>query len=88
MTRTKTPVHEIRLGSVKAAIWAHETEAGLRHNVTVARLYKDAEGRWKSTDSLGREDLLLAAKVLDLAHSWICLEAKGPESAIDPISPD
>ena len=49
-------------------------------------LYKDAEGRWKSTDSLGREDLLLAAKVLDLAHSWIYLEAKGPDSPIDPIS--
>ena len=86
MTPTRTPVHEIRLGLVKAAIWAHETEAGLRHHVTVERLYKDAEGRWKSSDSLGREDLLVAAKVLDLAHSWIYLEAKGPESPIDPIS--
>ena len=88
MTQTRTPVHEIRLGLVKAAIWANETEAGTRHNVTMERLYKDAEGRWKGSDNLGREDLLLAAKVLDLAHSWICLEAKGPESPIDPISPD
>jgi hypothetical protein len=88
MTQTRTPVHEIRLGLVKAAIWANQTAAGLRHHVTVGRLYKDAEGRWKSSDSLGREDLLVAAKVLDLAHTWICLEAKGPESPIDPLSPD
>jgi hypothetical protein len=88
MTQTRTPVHEIRLGLVKAAIWANETEAGIRHNVTVERLYKDAEGRWKNTDSLGRDDLLVAAKVLDLAHSRICLEAKSPESQIGPISPD
>ena len=82
------PVHEIRLGAVRAAIWQRETESGVRHSVTLERLYKDAEGRWKGSDNLGREDLLLAAKVLDLAHSWICLEAKGSESPIDPIAPD
>ena len=60
-----------------------------RHNVTVEQRYKDAEGRWKTTDSLGQDDLLAAAKVLDLGtHSWICLEAKGPESPIDSISAD
>jgi hypothetical protein len=88
MTQTRTPVHEIRLGLVKAAIWAKETAAGLCHNVTVERLYKDAKSRWKASDSLGREDLLVAAKVLNLAHSWIYLEAKGPESLINPVSAD
>ena len=29
------PVHEIRLGAVKAAIWENETSSGVRHNVTV-----------------------------------------------------
>ena len=87
MVQTR-PAHEIRLQAVRAAIWQRETESGVRHSVTLERLYKDAEGRWKSTDSLGREDLLVAAKVLDLAHSWICLEAKGSESPIDPIAPD
>ena len=27
---------------------------------------------WRSTESFGRDDLLLAAKALDLAHSWVC----------------
>ena len=51
MVQTR-PVHEIRLGPVRAAIWANETEVGIRHSVTLERLYKDAEGRWKNTDSL------------------------------------
>jgi hypothetical protein len=64
------PIHEVRLGSVKAAIWENQTESGTRHNVTVSRIYKDGE-EWKSTDSFGRDDLLLLAKVLDQAHTWI-----------------
>lgn len=65
------PVHELRLGAIKATIWGNETATGPRHNVTLGRLYKDANEEWKTSDSLGRDDLLLAAKVLDLAHTWI-----------------
>ena len=64
------PVHEVRLGSVKAAIWKNQTENGTRFNVTIARIYKDGE-QWKSTDSFGRDDLLLLGKVIDQAHTWI-----------------
>ena len=64
------PVHEVRLGAVKAAIWENQTENGTRFNVTVSRIYKDGE-QWKSTDSFGRDDLLLLGKVCDQAHSWI-----------------
>ena len=28
------PVHEVRLGRIKAAIWANETDNGTRHNGT------------------------------------------------------
>ena len=69
------PVHEIRLGLVRASIWENKSDFGVRHNVTLERLYpvKLDENRrtWKSTSSLGRDDLLLGAKVLDLAHTWI-----------------
>ena len=34
------PVHEVRLGKVKAAIWRNETEAGPRYSVTFSRIYK------------------------------------------------
>ena len=66
----QNPVHEIRLGAIKATIWANETSVGTRHNVNVSRLYKDGD-EWKRSDSFGREDLPLVAKVADLAHLWI-----------------
>jgi hypothetical protein len=55
---------------VRASIWENKTEHGVRHKVTVTRLYKDGE-EWKTTDGFGRDDLLTLAKVLNLAHSWI-----------------
>jgi hypothetical protein len=64
------PVHEIRLGRIKAAIWENGTQNGTMYNVTIARLFKDGDD-WKDTTSFGRDDLLVVAKVCDLAHTWI-----------------
>ena len=64
------PVHEIRFGRIRAAIWQNETETGPRHNVTITRLYKDGDD-WKDSTSFGRDDLPLVAKVCDLAHTWV-----------------
>jgi len=64
------PVHEVRLGAIKAAIWKNDTEKGVRYNTTFNRLYRDGE-EWKNTDSFGRDDLLVLGKVADQAHSWI-----------------
>lgn len=70
-TPTKNrPVHEIRMGRIKAAIWAREVENGTVYNVTFARLYKDGD-TWKDSTSFGRDDLQLLGKVADLCHSWI-----------------
>jgi len=65
------PVHEIKLGRIRAAIWANETDYGLRHHVTVGRLFKDRDDKWNTSDSFGRDDLLLVCKALDQAHTWI-----------------
>ena len=64
------PVHEVRLGLIKAAIWHNLTRVGERYNVTLTRLYRNGD-LWKESMHFGRDDLLLAAKVLDLAHTWI-----------------
>ena len=37
------PVHEVRIGRVRAAVWANETTNGVAHSVTFSRLYKDEE---------------------------------------------
>ena len=81
MQNTKTkPISEVRLGHIKAAVWKNETESGVRYNVTFSRLYKDGD-QWKSTDSFGRDDLLLLGKVADQTHSWICSQTHENEDA-------
>lgn len=72
------PVHTIRLGRIKAAIWANKTDAGVRHNITVQRLYlKDDE--WMATQSFGRDDLPLLCKVIDMAHTWLYQKSEKAE---------
>ena len=69
---TNRPVDEVRIGRVKATIWRNETEDGkARFNTVLSRLYKDGDA-WQSTPSFGRNDLLLVAKVADLAHTCVC----------------
>ncbi len=70
------PVHEVRMGRIKAAIWENTTSnGGTRHNVTFTRLYRDDDA-WKDSTSFGRDDLPLLAKVADLAHTWIFQEGR------------
>lgn len=76
------PAHVVRLRNIRAALWANDTEHGVRYNTTVARLYKDMEDQWRTSDSFGRDDQRLLAKVLDLAHSWICEQGPGPGGAV------
>lgn len=85
MKDKQKPIHEVRLGHIKAAVWKNETEAGVRYNVTFSRLYKDGDS-WNSTDSFGRDDLLLLGKVADNAHSWIFAQGQEEESATKSAS--
>jgi hypothetical protein len=67
---TTKPVMEIRLGLIKAAIFHNLTRAGERYHVILTRLFKDG-AQWRVSSQFGRDDLLQAAKVLDMAHTWI-----------------
>ncbi|MCI0457458.1 MAG: hypothetical protein L0Z62_10855 [Gemmataceae bacterium] len=70
------PAHEVRLGRIKATIWSNTSETGTWYNVTLSRTYREGD-EWKSSASFGRDDLLVVAKVADLAHSWICQQLQG-----------
>ena len=84
-TNKQKPIHEVRLGYIKAAVWRNETEAGVRYNVTFSRLYKDGDN-WQSTDSFGRDDLLSLSKVVDQAHSWIFAQSQEVENGAKAAS--
>ena len=67
----KRPTHEIKLGKIRAAIWANESKQDkLWFNVTVTRLYKEND-EWKDTSSFGRDELPIVNKAIDMAYGWI-----------------
>ena len=71
MAQKQKPVKEVRLGRIRAAIWANQTEGrDIWFNVTVSRLYKDGD-QWKDTSAFRRDDLPIVAKVVDMAYAWI-----------------
>jgi hypothetical protein len=64
------PVKTFRLGRVKAAVWENEGEQKF-YSVTFARTYVDDDNKYHDTDSFGRDDLPLVAKLADQAHTFI-----------------
>lgn len=51
---TNKPVHEIRLGRIRAAVWVNEGAKVVMYSVTFSRLYKDeASDQWADSTSFG-----------------------------------
>lgn len=84
MTNLKTrPIHEIRFGAIRAAVWRTDGETGPRFSVTFSRLYKDEEGKWQDATSFGRRDLPLLIKVADRVHSFLYDSASSARAVDD-----
>lgn len=64
------PAHKLRNGVLQVTIWRNHGEKGTWYSANLTRSYKVDEG-WRETDALGQDDLLHAAKLLDMAHTWI-----------------
>ena len=67
----KLPVKNLRLGRIKAAVWENEADQKKFYNVTFDRTYMDDDRNFHDTDSFGRDDLPLVAKLADQAHTFI-----------------
>ncbi len=71
MAEKKKPAHEVRLGRIRATIWANQSEeSDTWFNVTISRLYKD-EGEWRDAESFRRDDLPIVIRAADMAYNWI-----------------
>jgi hypothetical protein len=81
------PVEKVTLFPVEAAIWKNFGKGGDPfYSVTFERKYRDQDTRWKSTASFGADDLLLLAKVADLAHSRV-VELRAKDRQAKPPTP-
>ena len=68
----KRPAKTLRCSSgVKAVIWKNEGEHGARYSVQLRRTYRTEDGEFKDADSVGRDELLVAAHALERAYDWI-----------------
>jgi len=65
------PVHTLRHRRLKATIWRNETEKGPMFNVTVVRSYRDGNGEWHDSQSIGYDDLMNVAALMYEAHGYI-----------------
>lgn len=79
------PIHEIRFGLIKCRIFLRRTRTGDRYNVSVTRLYRNGDS-WSESHYFGRDEALLASKVLDLAHSWIFQHTQAVESPASDVT--
>ena len=78
------PAEKVTLFPVEAAIWKNVSRGGEPfYSVTFERKYRDQDLRWKSTASFGGDDLLLLAKVADLAHSRV-VELRSKDRQMKP----
>ncbi len=71
---SKKPVQVFRIHGVSASIFENESEInGVTvpfYKVSLQRTYKDGKD-FKNTDTLGRDDLLIAAALLQMAWEFV-----------------
>lgn len=74
-----TPVHEVRSGLIRAAVWQNDSTEGPRYSVTFSRLYRQGQ-EWKSSRSFAHDELPQVAEVAGRARDWI---ANQPDAVRD-----
>jgi hypothetical protein len=71
-TTNQRPIADIRMGSIKAAVWRFENDnAPPRYTATFSRSYRDRDGNWHDTSSFDRDDVLVLTKIADRVHTTI-----------------
>ena len=65
----KKPASKISYYPITAAIWRNDGPKGAFYSVSFERTYKDKDGKYQTSNSFTTADVLLLAKVADLAHT-------------------
>jgi hypothetical protein len=69
-TSDNKPIRTFRLRGVKVAVFENKTEQGAYYKTALQRIYREGE-EWKTTTSLGRDDLPVARLLLGRAWEFI-----------------
>lgn len=75
-------VREVEVGRVRARIWKNRSAvADSAYEVSIVRAVADGQRGVEDSTFLGRDDLLLAARALDIAHAFICRSEAARDSS-------
>ena len=74
------PLQVFRVKGVKVSVFQNSSDANVWHKITTQKIYRDADGTWKTTTSLGRDDIPVARMLMERAWEFILdLEAGSRE---------
>ena len=63
------PTDVIRDGNLKASIWQNESEKGSFYTTTIAKTYKDQDGKLRDTSGFSNNDLLRVSELARNAYN-------------------
>lgn len=88
--KSKRPTKVFRVGAVQVAAWENPGQFGPWYSFVVHRLYKDKKDHtWKRATTLGVNDLLAAAFLLQQAALWAASKRDdGPPSDATVVTSD
>lgn len=81
-TEKQKPAKQFRCGAVGVSVWARRANDGSTfYSATPSRCYMDKAGNWVYVDSFNRDDLPVAASLLNMAFAWVTTqEAKARDA--------
>ncbi len=80
------PIHVLRRRGVKVSIFENRSGETIFHKITIQKIYREDGGAWKTTASLGRDDLPLARHLIGQAWEFILDKEADPNQACEPSS--
>lgn len=66
------PIQEFRHRRIRATVWKNNTTSGTMYTVTITRGFKQGD-EWRDSHSFGYDDILIVAKLMYDAHSYISM---------------
>ena len=87
-TTTNKPIHVLRRRGVKVSVFQNQSGETTFHKVAIQKIYREDHGDWKTTNSLGRDDLPIAQMLIGRAWEFILdLEAGSREQPAQRTEP-
>jgi hypothetical protein len=87
MSNSQKPIDKLSIFPLSCALWRNARENRVFFNATFEKSFKDESGKWSTTASFAAGDLLVLAKLCDMAHTRI-IELRAKERQSDQVEED